>query len=140
MAEVHADLEGMYDSKLKLAGLEDAGRAAALRPRLDEAERRAEATTAALVTTQADLASTRAELLSLQNRVDGVEADARQNREEVLQRWMLKCEHAPMLQGLRNRANSALGYICDENAPTPHSNDYASHLTFFTEVMTRLEV
>ena len=59
MAEVRADLEGRYDLKLKLAGAEDEGRAAALRPRLDEAERRAEATAAALVTAQADLASAR---------------------------------------------------------------------------------
>ena len=44
-----------------------------------------------------------------------------------------------MLQDLRNRANTTLGYICDENAPTPHSNDYASHLTFFIEVVARLE-
>ena len=44
-----------------------------------------------------------------------------------------------MLQDLRNRANTALGHICDVEAPTPHSNDYASHLTFFTEVVTRLE-
>ena len=44
-----------------------------------------------------------------------------------------------MIQDLRNKANTALGYICDENAPAPHSNDYASHLTFFTEVVTRLE-
>ena len=57
VAEVRADLEGGYDLKLKLAGVEDEGRAAALRPRLDEAERRAEATAAALVTAQAVLAS-----------------------------------------------------------------------------------
>ena len=31
------------------------------------------------------------------------------------------------------------GYICDENALHPHSNDYASHLNFFTNVVTRLE-
>nr|XP_045089228.1 uncharacterized protein LOC120973986 [Aegilops tauschii subsp. strangulata] len=48
VAEVRADLEGRYDLKLKLTGTEDAGRAAALRPRLDEAERCAEATAAAL--------------------------------------------------------------------------------------------
>ena len=65
VAEVRADLEGRYKLKLKLAGLEGAGRDAALRPRLDEAERCAEATPAALVTAQADLASARAELLSL---------------------------------------------------------------------------
>ena len=44
-----------------------------------------------------------------------------------------------MLQDLCNRANTTLGYICDENAPHPHSNDYASHLTFFTNMVTRLE-
>jgi len=44
-----------------------------------------------------------------------------------------------MLQDLRNRANTALGHICDENAPHPHSNDYASHLIFFTHMVTRLE-
>ena len=44
-----------------------------------------------------------------------------------------------MLQDLRNRANTALGFICDENAPPPHSNDYASHLIFFTNVVTSLE-
>ena len=106
---------------------------------MDEAERRVEATTAALVTTQADLASAHAELLSLRKRVDDAKVVARRNREELLLRLTLECEHAPMLQGLRNRANTALGYICDENAPTPHSNDYASHLTFFIEVVTHLE-
>ena len=50
------------------------------------------------------MASARAELLSLRNRVEGAEAIARQNREEVLQRRTLEREHAPMLQGLRNRA------------------------------------
>ena len=44
-----------------------------------------------------------------------------------------------MLQDLRNKANTALGYICDENAPTPHSSEYASHLTFFNKVVTCLE-
>ena len=32
-----------------------------------------------------------------------------------------------------------MGYTCEENAPHPHSNDYASHLIFFTNVVTRLE-
>ena len=85
VAEVRADLEGRYDLKLKLAGTKDAGRAAALRPRLDEAERRAEAMAAALVMAQADLASARAELRSLQRWVDDAEVVARQNTEEVLQ-------------------------------------------------------
>ena len=44
-----------------------------------------------------------------------------------------------MLEGLRSRANAALGHICDENAPHPLVDDYASHLCFFTDVVTRLE-
>ena len=44
-----------------------------------------------------------------------------------------------MLQDLRVRANVALGHVFDENAPQPHSNDYASHLRFFGDVVTRLE-
>ena len=44
-----------------------------------------------------------------------------------------------MLRDLRTRANQALGAICDEHAPHPHTEDYASHLRFFTDVMTRLE-
>lgn len=139
VAEVRAGLEGRHALKLKLAEMEAAGRAAALRPRLAEVERREEATTVALVTAQAELASARAELLSLQKRVADAESVARQNREEVLQRQTLELEHAPMLQDLRVRANAVLGHVCDENAPHPHSNDYASHLRFFSDVVTRLE-
>ena len=47
--------------------------------------------------------------------------------------------HAPMLEDLRNRANTTLGHICDENAPYPHANDYASHLRFFADVVTGLQ-
>ena len=65
MAEARADLEGRYDLRLKLAGTEAAGRAAALRPKLAEVERREEPTAAALVTAQAKLASARAKLLFL---------------------------------------------------------------------------
>ena len=93
----------------------------------------------ALVTAQAELASARAELLFLQKRVADAESIARQNREEVLQRQTLEREHAPMLQDLRVRANAALGHVWDENALYPHSNDYASHLRFFGDVVTRLE-
>ena len=139
MSEVRADLEGQRVLDLKLAGTGAAGRTSAPRPRSDEAERREEATAAALVTAQVDLTSARAELLSIQRRVDDAEAIARQNREEVPQRRMLERVHAPMLEGLRSRANAALGFICNENAPPSHSDDYASHLTFFTNVVTRLE-
>ena len=44
-----------------------------------------------------------------------------------------------MLQSLRIRANAVLGNICDKHAPHPHANDYASHLCFFADVVTRLE-
>ena len=44
-----------------------------------------------------------------------------------------------MLQGLRVRANNTLGAVCDESTPHPHESDYASHLRFFTDVLTRLE-
>ena len=88
---------------------------------------------------QAELVSSRAELLSLQKWVDNAEAVARLNREEVLQRRTLERVHAPMLQDLKIRANTAMGYICVENAPHPHTNDYASHLRFFADVVTRLE-
>ena len=44
-----------------------------------------------------------------------------------------------MLQALRVRANRALGVICEENAPHLRMEDYASHLRFFTEVVTCLE-
>ena len=44
-----------------------------------------------------------------------------------------------MLQDLRNRANTALGNICNENALHPHATDYTSHLRFFTDVVTCLE-
>ena len=44
-----------------------------------------------------------------------------------------------MLQGLCVGPNRALGVICDESASHPHESDYASHLNFFTDVVTRLK-
>ena len=32
-----------------------------------------------------------------------------------------------------------MGSICEENVPHPRVEDYASHLRFFTEIVTRLE-
>ena len=139
VAEARADLVGRYDLRLKLVEAEAAGRTTALNSRLTEAKRREEAAAAALVSAQAELASARAELLPLQQRVANAESIAQQNREEVLQRQTLERVHAPMLEGLRNRANVALRHIFDENDPHPHVNDYASHLRFVTDVVTRLE-
>ena len=118
---------------------EAVGRTTRLRSGLAEAERREKAAAAALTSVQAELASARAELLSLQQRFASTESFAQQSREEALRRRTLEREHAPMLQSLRIRANAALGAICDEDAPHPHANDYASHLCFFTDVVTHLE-
>ena len=124
---------------LKLIEAEAVGRTTALKSRLVEVERREEAAASTLASAQAELASARAELLPLQQWVADAESVVRQNMEEVLQRRTLERVHAPMLQDLRNRANTALGFICDENAPHPHTNDYASHLLFFADMVTRLE-
>ena len=44
-----------------------------------------------------------------------------------------------MLQDLRVRANRALSTICEESAPHPREEDYAIHLRFFGDVVTRLQ-
>ena len=104
-----------------------------------EAEQHEKAAAAALISVQAELASARAELLLLQQCVTDAESLAHQSREDAIRRQTLQREHTPMLRDLRTRANQALGAICDEHAPHPHTEDYASHLRFFTEVVTRLE-
>ena len=89
--------------------------------------------------TQADLASTRTNLLSLQQQIDGVVSLAKKNMDEACRRQMLQRAHASMLQGLGVRANQALSTICEESAPHPREEDYASHLCFFTKIVTRQE-
>ena len=84
MAEVRVDLASRYDLKLKLVEVEAAGRTAAVRSKLTEAERCTEAAAAALVSAQAVLTSAHAELLLLQQRVDDADSIAWQNREEIL--------------------------------------------------------
>ena len=44
-----------------------------------------------------------------------------------------------MLQTLRERANTALGNICEAAAEVPHENNYAGNLQYFTDVVTLLE-
>ena len=41
--------------------------------------------------------------------------------------------------GRRVRSNRALSTICEESVTHPREEDYASHLRFYTKVMTRLE-
>ena len=76
VAKARADLVSRYDLKLKQVEATVAGRTAALRSRLTKVERRAAAATAALVLAQAELASARAELLPLQQRVADAESIA----------------------------------------------------------------
>ena len=74
MAEAHANLASRYDLKLKLVAAEAVGRTAALKSRLTEAERREEATAAAMASARAELAFAHAELLPLQQRVANAES------------------------------------------------------------------
>ena len=66
------------------------------------------------------------------------EADvvAGQNADEIRQRRILEHEHGPMLAMLRERANAALGNICEAAVGEPHAINYAGNLQFFTDVVT----
>ena len=44
-----------------------------------------------------------------------------------------------MLTMLRERANTALGNICDAAVGGPHAVNYAGNLQFFTDMVTQLE-
>ena len=44
-----------------------------------------------------------------------------------------------MLRTLRERANTALGNICEAAAMEPHEASYTGNLQFFTDVVTLLE-
>ena len=74
VAEGRADLANRYNLKLKLLEAEADGRTAALRSKLNEVEQREKAAAAALISVQAELASARAELLPLQQRVTAAES------------------------------------------------------------------
>ena len=76
VAEARADLEGRYELKLELVEAEAMGRNNALGLGLAEVEHREKAAAAALSSVQAELASARAELFSLQQRVTGAESSA----------------------------------------------------------------
>nr|XP_020178607.1 dynein regulatory complex protein 1 homolog [Aegilops tauschii subsp. strangulata] len=86
VAKAREDLANEYDLKLKFLEAEAEGRTTALRSRLDEAEQCERTDVAAQTSAQADLASTRADLLSLQQQIDDVASLAQQNREEAC-RW-----------------------------------------------------
>ena len=65
MAEARSNLGRAYEERLELTRVEAEGRTIALRTRLDEATRRANATRAALCAAQGELATSRAEVLHL---------------------------------------------------------------------------
>ena len=44
-----------------------------------------------------------------------------------------------MLATLRERANAALGNICEAAVGAPHATNYAGNLQFFTDIVTQLE-
>ena len=78
------------------------------------------ATREALISSEFALASVRAELSSLQQQIKDTTALAERTAGEANRHQTLQREHTLMLQGLRLRANSALGTICDESAPHPN--------------------
>ena len=105
---VRLNLEREFEERLELIRVEAEGRTAALRAKLEEATRRADASRAALDVAQEELTTSRAEALLLRQRVDEAEAIARQNEDEIRQRRILEHEHGPMLATLQERANTAL--------------------------------
>ena len=101
VAEARSNLEREYERRLELIRAEAEGRTAALRAKLAEVTRRTDSSAAALGAAQAELASSRAELLILQQRVDGAEVIAWRNKDEIRQRQTLEHVHGPMLRTLR---------------------------------------
>ena len=128
MAEARSAFEREYETRLGLIKAEAKGRTAALRAKLAEVTRRADSSAAALSAAQAELSSSWAEQLLLHQRVDDAEAIAQRNEDEIRLRRVLEREHAPMLQTLRERANTALGNICEAAAKEPHEVNYAGNL------------
>ena len=83
MAEARSNLEREYEVRLELIRAEAEGRTVALRAKLAEVTRSADSSAASLGAAQAELASSHAELLPLQQRVDDAEAATRRNEDEI---------------------------------------------------------
>ena len=137
VAMARLNLEHEFEERLELIRAEAEGRTAALRAKLEEARWRADAFRAALEVAQGESTTSQAEVLLLRQRVEEAEAVARQNADEIRQRRILEHEHDPMLTALRERANTALGNICEAAVGEPHAVNYAGNLQFFTDVVTR---
>src|SRR4051812_36583157 len=139
VATARQGLEREFERKLESIRVEAEGRTTALRAQRDEAMRRADASRAALEAAQKESSALQAEVLRLRQRVEEAEAVERQNANEIRQRQVLEHVHGPMLTTLRERANTALGNICEATMGEPHTINYAGNLQFFTAVVTQLE-
>src|SRR4051812_23399076 len=139
VATARRGLEREFEGKLGMIRVEAEGRTAALRAQWDEATRRADASRAALGAAKKELAASQAEVLRLRLRMEEAAAVERQNADEIRQQQVLEHEHGPMLTTLRERANTALGNICEAAVGEPHTINYAGNLQFFTAVVTQLE-
>ena len=85
---------------------------------------------------QGELTASLAEVLLLRQRLEEADVVAGQNTDEIRQRRILEHEHGPMLATLRERANTALGNICEAAVGKTHAVNYAGNLQFFTKVVT----
>src|SRR4051812_6305809 len=139
VATTRQGLEREFEGKLGMIRVEAEGRTAALRAQRDEATRRADASRAALEAAQKELAASQAEVLRLCQRMEEAVAIKRQNANEIRQRQVLEHVHGRMLTTIRERANIALGNICEAAVGEPHTINYAGNLQFFTAVVTQLE-
>src|SRR4051812_19271925 len=139
VATARQGLEREFEGKLGMIRVEAEGRTAALRAQRDEATRRADASRAALEAAQKELAASQAEVLRLCQRMEEAVAIKRQNANEIRQRQVLEHVHGRMLTTIRERANIALGNICEAAVGEPHTINYAGNLQFFTAVVTQLE-
>ena len=89
-------------------------------------EQRESAAGGALTSSESALNSTRAEISSLQKQAEDTASLLKKASSEKCRRLTLEREHGSMIQGLCVRANNALGAFCDDSAPHPNENDYAS--------------
>ena len=138
VAKARAELTRRHHLDLELLKVELEGRTSALKTELQPLEKRENAARGALTSFESALNSAHA-VSSLQKQVEDTASLLKKASSEKSRRLTLEHEHGSMLQGLRVRANNALGAICDESAPHPHESHYASHLNFFTDIVTRLE-
>ena len=139
MAKARAELAEGHCLDLELLKAEFEGRTSVLRTELQAVKQREGAAREALASSESALDSARAEISSLRKQAEDTASLLEKASSEKSRRLTLEREHGSMLQGLRVRANNALGAICDESAPHPHENDYASHLNFLANIVTILE-